>query len=211
MYSISSAKLQRIRQKSWDITKSYGFTINTELPLIENSYTFKSLDDIINRVLILHVCCAHAYGFNNDLAVKWIESEGLQKHITKNESDYIFKKENNREYFKLSAESIWAFFWIINKISDLKFDSYCSDNLVQMLPDLKSSESSINFRKTINIKSEEQIIEMLDLVYCLHWSQIQFYLDNNTWKYPPKIIKERRKAFEWTVSEINWDDISLDT
>ncbi len=82
-----------------------------------------------------------------------------------------------------------------------------------MLPNLKQSQSSTDFRKKANPRPLEQIVMACDLAYFLHWAIRQAELSG---KQPPAnlkpyVIVERRRALEWLLSKEAWDEVPLDT
>jgi hypothetical protein len=187
------------RDKSWRVARNLGYPINSSLPPLESDLHLRPLRDILDCTLILHVVCAHAYGLKQSKGKEWIKSEKLEHALSPVEYAFIFDGNVQTSQFKPQVEAIWAFLWIMNRIKDLKFDEHCSNDMVKMMPDLKRMESSAGFRNTVSFKSEADVVNMLDLVYCLHWGQQQYNLETGTWKYSPTIIEERRRALEWAL------------
>jgi hypothetical protein len=82
-----------------------------------------------------------------------------------------------------------------------------------MLPNLKVSQSSGDFRKKAHPRPLEQVVAACDLAYYLHWAIRQAELSG---KQPPGNLKsyvvvERRRALEWLLSKEDWDEVPLDT
>ncbi|SCX80490.1 DUF4272 domain-containing protein [Desulfoluna spongiiphila] len=202
---------KNVRKHSWDVAKSLGYPVNLSLPLLESELRLRPLSDIVNRILVLNVVCAHSYGFQKDMASQWVTSENIENNLSPLERSFLYDGNGDKNKFGVQVEAMWAFLWCLNIISDLKFNERCSDNTVKMVPDLKNMQPSTDFKSTVSLRNKDEIVNMLDLVYCLNWGQKQHHLDTGKWNYPPDIIEERRRALEWSLRDVEWDEITLDT
>ncbi len=199
------------RTSSWNHVKKYGYPTNKSLPHLEEDLTLRSENEIVDRTLTLNVVAAIAFGFDRDKAIEWLESEQLLKCLSPSEHSFIINDKGDKEMFKTIPEALFAFIWILGKIPTIKFDQFCDEDIVLKFPNLKSMEQSNIFRHSTNIRPESELLEMLDLTYCLHWGQKEFFLAKGKYRQAPYIIEQRRKSFEWAFSANDWDEITLDT
>jgi hypothetical protein len=110
-------------------------------------------------------------------------------------------------------EALWALTWAVAFHNRLDHASFCDNRLANMFPNIRSNEAANNFIHSASLRSEAEILEALDLTYCLHWALV----DEELWQKPKDhdvsgyVIVERRRALEWLVANDQWDEISLDT
>lgn len=202
-----------IRQKSLQIAADLGFPVNESLPLLEDHVHEKSAEEIIRRLLSLHVVAACAYGFDRIKASTWIHQEGIAESLTLMERIFIEKGTGDANQFKVQVEAMWALAWALGMVTQLDFSKGCDSQFVILLPNLKLLENSAALRAKTKPRSYQQILEKCDLSYCLHWAirQAEFSNQKLPGKVQPYVIVERRRALEWLVGSEGWGDFSLDT
>lgn len=143
----------------------------------------------------------------------WLNQEALTDSLSEQEKRFVFEGAGEFDRFKVQVEGMWALAWAMGIVNELNFDKDCNNRFVTMLPNLKQSQSSADFRKKANPRPLEQVVTGCDLAYCLHWAIRQSELAG---KRPPGNLKlyvvvERRRALEWFLSKEVWDEVSLDT
>lgn len=133
--------------------------------------------------------------------------------LTTDESSFLKTGVGDRMKFLNQIEGIWALTWSIGIVPVLDYGVCCSDDLVDLLPDLKRNGSSASFRGAAQVRPLQDLVAACDLAYCLHWAIRDSQLRNT--KVPGKVavhvIEERRQALEWLLTDEPWDEISLDT
>lgn len=202
-----------MRQKSLQLAVEYGYPINESLPLLDIPDHIKSTDEIIRRLLSLHVVAACAYGFDRNNAREWIKQENIYECLTDSEKNFIEKGGGDANQFKVQVEGMWALAWGLNLIPNLDFTKHCDNKFVMLLPNLKILENSYALRSRAKFRSSEEILKNCDLAYCLHWGirQSELYHGKCPGNVQPYVVIERRRALEWLINPDDWVDILLDT
>lgn len=198
---------KKIRKKSIKLAKKYGYETNKNLPILDDFSDVKSKDQIVDRLLILFTLVSCSYGFNKKEALSWLEKEKLVSSLSNTELEYLDNKNNSIK--QTEVEALWALAWSLNLVQDLDFTKLCSNDFISIFPNLLENESSSELRSRASIRKEDDLIAKLDLSFCLHWAirecpEEKYNLENY-------VIEERRKALEWIVSSVNWDEVILDT
>ena len=78
----------------------------------------------------------------------------------------------------------------------------------------KKSISYEDFKNKCNLRSVNEILDMLDLYYRYHWACVEKRIKPETsiGNLNPSVVVERRRGLEWIISKTqDWYDISLDT
>lgn len=204
---------KKIRCESIQVAKTLGVDVSETLPLLESKYKIRCCDEVMSRILVMNVVAAVAHGFDNKRAVAWLGQEALNGSLSNQEKLYIHHNVGQQERFKLQVEGMWALSWSMGITSNLDFSKDCDSRFVMILPNLKLNQSCVEFRQKAKPRPLEKIIAACDLSYCLHWALRHSAL---THMQPPVNLKpylvvERRRALEWLINPIPWDEISLDT
>ena len=58
----------------------------------------------------------------------------------------------------------------------------------------------------------EEIAAMLDFYYCLHWHLRDARYHGQIWDHQiaPGVVLERRRAREWLIQDVPWEEVDLD-
>jgi hypothetical protein len=201
---------REVRKKSFIKAKKLGFPINENLPFIEMG-RLRNVSDIVNRTLALLAVVYVSYGVGRDHVVRWLNDELISEYLSGSENEYLFKSVGEDGFFNRQVECLNVFAWTMFLVRDISFNSCCSNDLVNKFPDVTKFESVEKFTKISKLREYEVVYEACDLAYCLHWA----FSDNpgvirtgNVEKY---VVIERRRALDWLISDIEWDELSLDT
>lgn len=202
-----------IRNVSIEDANKLGVTIPTTLPLLDEIRLTRTADDVVDRMMVMHAVAASAYGFDRQRARRWIDNEGLEAHLTIAESDFLDTGSGDRQYFANQIESMWALGWSISLFPSLVLSAPCAETFVYELPNLKQDSRSQSLREKASIRSSSEIAMACDMAYCLHWAMRDAQLKHISFglRVEDYIIVERRRAFEWLMTNDNWDEVSLDT
>lgn len=205
--------LKRIRGESIEAAKRLGVDVPATLPLLDAGLEMRSTGETTSRILAMNAVVATAYGFDKAKAIAWLNQETLTDSVSEQEKRFVFEGAGQPDRFKVQVEGMWALAWAMGIANELNFAKDCDNRFVTMLPNLKQSQSSADFRKKANPRPLEQVVAACDLAYCLHWAIRQSEL---TGKRPPGNLKpyvvvERRRALEWLLSKEAWDEVPLDT
>jgi hypothetical protein len=204
--------MTRIRQSSWEIAAQLSYPRNDALPVLEESRTSRTKDEVVNRVFAMLCTAASAYGFNREKALAWLKREGGAELLTCNELDFLNGSEIEATPFVDQIEGMWALCWCLKIVPELDFAKSCADDFVKMLPDLKKEKSGAFFRARASLRNSEELLTKCDLAYCLHWALVSSELtgEPNT-AIRPYLIIARRRALEWMFSNEIWEEVSMDT
>jgi hypothetical protein len=155
--------------------------------------------------------CSYSPRFQETL--HWLHEEGLVEYLSENEKHYLDDGKLVKALFSSQAECEYVFAWILGYVKSLVWSDYCPDDLVHFFPDLKMNEHSERFRRGVNLREVDDVIAACDLAYNLHWAVTETKLNSDPvpGKVEEYVIVERRRAFEWVLSDCDWDDVPLDT
>lgn len=205
--------LKQIRGESIQTAKRFGVEILPTLPLLDADLEMRSADKVVSRILAMNAVAAIAYGFDKAKAIAWLEQEALKGSLSEQEQRFVFEGMCEADRFKLQVEGMWALAWAMGIVNDLNFAQDCDNRFATMLPNLKQSQSSADFRRKANPRELEQVIAACDLAYCLHWAIRQAEISGKQLPaiLKPYVVVERRRALEWLLGKEAWDEIPLDT
>ena len=111
-------------------------------------------------------------------------------------------------------EIFWVLVWALGIIDtdEIKIPKDPLDYMkaIDIVKDCKSYD---DFKAKVNMRSLEEILDMLDLYYRYHWATHEYGLKHKGhYKINHEVVVERRRGLEWLVSDAdNWFDIYLDT
>jgi len=213
--------MSRVRTASVRRAKALKYPINAALPhRAIGRMRMRSQQEIIHRTVALQMVFALRFGFDRDRGLAWLRCNGHREWFTGGETEFLdndigrIPKESIQR-IEAQVECQWALAWVLGFIRKLSFKSYCGDNLVHMFPNFKIDESMEAFlaRSKPKRRSIEEVIEMEDLAYCLHWGIVEsrIQLKRAPGKVDPYVIIERRRALSWVLGDGPWDDMPMDT
>lgn len=202
-----------IRGESIRAARQLGVEIPATLPLLDAGLRMRGTEETVSRILAMNAIAATAYGFDKAKAIAWLKQEALSDSLSEQERRFVFEGIGQPNHFQSQVEGIWALVWAMGIVREMSFAKDCDNRLAAMLPNLKLSQNSGEFREKANPRSLEQVVAACDLAYCLHWAIRQSELSG---KRPPGNLKayvvvERRRALEWLLSTQAWDEVRLDT
>ncbi|MEP4546185.1 MAG: DUF4272 domain-containing protein [Saccharospirillum sp.] len=205
--------LEFVRDKSKGVALKYGIHIPATLPFLESALKPRPINEIVDRALANSVVVAASYGFNKESAFEWLNSESLVYLLSPQELNFLSGNEENIRLFNEQVEALYSFSWSLNQFTHLDFSRECPDNLVKVYPDLIAMESDVRFRENTKLRPVQELIEMCDLAYCMHWGIKQADIDGVKLKTALDLFMapERRRALEWMLGNEEWDEVPLDT
>ncbi|WP_431273465.1 DUF4272 domain-containing protein [Variovorax ureilyticus] len=196
--------MEASRQKALALAASLGLPVGRHLPPVGGR--LRPPTALLERALCLNVVAAVSFGLPSQTGRRWVEREGLWFGLTSAERKLLAGPALAASTFRGSVHSLCAFAWLLGLEPLLSPISPIPGDLVKLLPDLKSNESSERFRSKVRCVTEADALAMLDVFYCVHWgvretgSSVRF-----------EGLEERRRALEWSLSTQRWDEVSLDT
>lgn len=203
---------KRSRAVSVRVLSEFGISLPDYFPQIDYS-RIRTKEEILRRLFSIHAVTACAYGLDKTIALDWLRNEKLLESLSSKEKDFLQSTNIDPNPVQFQVEAIWALAWSLKIVGDIDFKKPCSQHFVHLLPNLKVKENSEKFRGKISLRTENEIVDALDLYYCLHWWIRESELSHK--EIPafilPNLIVKRRRALEWLVGTEGWDDASLDT
>jgi len=204
---------RQLRENSRRKLISLHLEFNPTLPLLEHA-SLRSQKEIENRALALFGVVAFSYGLSSAKANEWILQEGVSGCLTPAEKSFTQQPSDKAaSLFQVQVEALWIFAWMLSRTPVLDFAVPCQNNLVALFPDPLKRETSSLWRSANRLRDEVEVAGALDLAYCIHWSFNQSRIEGRDEPDPSslQILRERRRALEWSLGEEEWDAISLDT
>lgn len=207
--------MQEIRDLNLAEVRRLGYPENTNLPVLDETGETRTVSEITDRLLCLYARVACSYGFSKEKALKWLDRENLLDSLV--DSERLFFKSEMDTRQKASAqweiEALWALAWCVKCHESLDFGDSCADDFIKLLPDIAKNDSTKSFRSGRTLCAKEDIIAKADLSYCLHWAVRDAEIKGQSipGKVPSNVVIERRRALEWVVGDVAWDDVELDT
>jgi Domain of unknown function (DUF4272) len=202
-----------LRINSVKAAVAHGYPTNPRLPLLESSGRLKAERIIVDRLVALCAVTASAFTFDRAKARTWLHKERVWHSLTNHERLFLENGTGDTEDFEVLVEAMWALAWALGKVDDLDFGKACSDNFVDILPDLRIDERSDALRSGIKLRPVREVEEACDLAYCLHWgiSELLFRGKKLPGRVHNYVIIQRRHALEWLISDEPWDEVHMDT
>ena len=218
---------QEIRKnKSIEIIKNLGITVNEGLPCVEDSseVKLKNLDEICKRAIacLFSIQVACDINQNNDYkeSVNFFKKI-MQKFEVENSLNSKDKRIFDGSYSAQDSidmdwayESYWVLVWALGFVDDIKDGGELCDCL-QSIQLVINCENYEDFKSKCKLRDVEEILDMLDLYFRYHWALVDNKFINSETKIGDlnySLVVERRRAFEWLVSDKeDWYEISLDT
>lgn len=201
--------------REWSLceAKRLGFATNQRLPLLDTNMQMRSLEAIVDRSLTLNVVVSTSFGFSTASAQAWLALEDLHWSTSAIERAVLDGRSDQLHELQDQVEALNAFAWALGFVAEMPFDRESPDNLVKVFPDLKTSAPSSAYRETARLRPVSEVYAALDLAYCLHWAVVDARLNGRTCPRSDDayIVVERRRALEWMMSDVEWDDVALDT
>lgn len=191
---------------------SKGISIPAHLPELDGQLD-RTEEEIVTRLLCLNAVAAVSHGLNPEIAVDWVDQEDLSSFLTPDETQFLYDAIGETETFKGQVEGMFTLAWALSLYADINLWAECDDKFAWKLPNLKVKESSAGIRKSIQLRTDEEVLSIADLAYCLDWAVTDARLRGETLLPSPIPIdlKERRRALEWLIGEEAWSEVSLDT
>jgi len=202
-----------LRNASLSEARRLGYATNPSLPLLDRTLGLRPKDQITLRALALHCVVAASHGFPKGRSLEWLHREHLTDSLAPKERAFLIGGIADAIQFQVQGECLWVFAWVLGRVERLDFAQPAPGYLVTLYPDLKKSESSVQWREDLSLRSQAEVIAACDLAYCLHWAINQSRIDarKRAGSLKPYVIVERRRALEWLLGPAEWDDVELDT
>ncbi len=208
---------RRSRTRAW--LADAGLAVSPTLPLLEDSLALsRDAVEIADRAAVLSVVALAAYHphAREDL-VGWLRRESLWDAMSPSEERFFASAKPSRSEvasMAWSSEAVFALCWVLGVagVDGGALDA-CPDDLRWKLPDISKGENMAAFRRNVVSRRPDDVLDALDRLYCLHWRQTEDAIQGQVQSYPLSLLEviQRRRAFEWLFTDLDWDEVSLDT
>ncbi len=198
-----------------DITTSDKLMTHWEDSEIE----LKDKMDICKRALacfyVIQVSCDirnNNYEESLEYFVPLLEKFGLKDVLNEKEQSILDGSYDQQDVFDLdwAYEAYWALCWSLGLVDDIADASDICD--CDEAISFAQVESVEEFADKCELRSKEEILDMLDLYLRYNWAfyQARTNEDASCGDLNPSIIIERRRGLEWIVSdEEDWYDLEM--
>ncbi|MGI9652915.1 DUF4272 domain-containing protein [Chryseobacterium sp. RLHN22] len=206
----------KVREANNQILESKNYRFNSWLPILEDP-NIRNLQEIKGRMYVMNAMINISFEAPLSYIRKWIEKHNLTSHLSNWENEILIKDNDELTDYELNSlrwylESLWALMWAVKMIPDLDETQWCGENMAMMLPNLEQEESNEKIEKISELKTDDEIYNMLDLYYRFHWYCVDERIKGVEAKINEGLIYERRKALEWLMNkDSDWDNIEMGT
>ena len=207
-------EVSKVRATSLSTANKLGYIVNESLPLLNVGSLVRTVDQTIDRILGMYCVAATAYGFDRKVAKQWLGANALNESLTSSERQFLETGKGATQDFKLQIEGIWALCWSCRiSANEFSFATKCPQDFVTRLPDIKKGQNAQQLRARALLVSVEDIVQMADTAYCIHWAIRDNAIRGNKQigNLPEYVVRERRIALDWLLEDEEWDSISVDT
>ena len=207
--------------------KAQGIAVNEHLPMVENSdmVKLKSFEEITAKaaatLLVIQLACDIGngeYEASMEIIPKVLnERFGVGEYLNAKERRLLDGTYEMQDAVDVAweYETYWSLVWALGLIDDEELtdvSGICDcDKAIHLLIDCKGLNE---FRARCKLRDIEDVLDMLDYFYCLHWAVVEKRLKPSTpiGGTNAEAVPDRRRGLEWLVSaENDWIEISLDT
>ena len=213
---MTEEELRKIRSEG--LISNQEIPVNIYLPCVENSTTttIRSVKDIAYRTLCLLVVALKAEGLEKNIVDNIIIDYQLNEYFTPDENEFI---QNINPTQKDIIQNTWRYesalvlLWSLGYIDKLSLpnDTCDASDVINIM-----KETNINeFITEAKIRSTDEILDEVDLIYRYHWAVVEARLKGYDLKdkLNSSVVYERHYALNWLIhyGDQEWDDITTDT
>lgn len=208
--------MKMVRDNSSQILTERNIPLHPHLPVLDVD-DLRSPEDVCKRIIALYSLAGLANGAAGDLLKSWLVDEGGWNYLTPEEQAKLENIDLSQEELnELSwmQESLYTLCWCGSIIEEMSWPSSEAD-LSYTFGHIPPETPFSDFFEAFQLRSFVDIIQHLDLYYCLHSAVRHPELLGNhqsTAQLKIEVILERRQALEWICStKVGWNDVTLDT
>lgn len=141
----------------------------------------------------------------------WLKEVGLWKGICAWEKGLLRRaprrlSEKERKNISWLRESMYTLCWSLSQVDKLP-PPYHESNSDDLLPFVPPQVSVQTFLDSAKYRPSADIYFAIDLHYCIH-SAIRA---GDAVEMDESVVRERRQALEWLISQEPWWEVTLDT
>ena len=205
-----------IRQNSENSMLKNGIPCHPNLPLLDFKRT-RSSTQVADKIISLYCLAGVANGADGGSLLEWLTDSGSLSSVDVRDREILkISRPSKKLLNELSwkQESLYTLCWIAGIVNDMTWpDREC--DLSEVFSEIPPEIQIEDFKRSLSLRADEVVVEVLDLYYCLNASLMHPELWSNrdgAKGLKIEVVLERRQALEWACSEgISWEEISLNT
>lgn len=212
----TTEQLER-KSRSEEILHEAGVKVNENLPCIVSSEDtlFRDPEEIIERAYALLIVAVKGEGLEKEHVDREIKKKNITSFSPREQEilDAESLSDADRAYATWRYESLNVMLWALGKVETLDYPNDICDvaTIVKIIHGVSREE----FEKYINLRSEGEILDQLDLLYRMHWACVDARVkgESVSGDLDPGIVYERRYSLHWLCRQDDdeWDEIVLHT
>lgn len=162
----------------------------------------RSADDIVDRALVLDAVISCAYGLRTDVALEWLQAEGLVEQVTEAEHEFLVDVAEGLRVQELArrleVESLFALLWAVSVVDDLDYDRGAGD-VTLYVPDVGAAEPGDALRAEADRRAADELYAAYDLATVLASAigDEDLRVGFSPGDVEPYVVWERRRALAW--------------
>jgi Domain of unknown function (DUF4272) len=146
--------------------------------------------------------------------VDWASKNNVLGEL--HERELLFLKQGNpmheeNIFFRAQEEALWILCWAIGLVGEIHLNKPCDQSLARTSPGPFRNRSLAE--SDIALRSVAEIVQLDDTLYVMDNLLIGQHLRGEPTErsLPHYVVRYRRYATQWLVSDENYYDVSLDT
>lgn len=199
--------------------KDRGVPVNENLSFVgdQSTISFQTKEDIADRVMVLYKIVMSTKEENYEHVVKLLKRQNLWEKTTPKEKEFLTGKRSHKDIVKFSwrGECVAILLWVLHRaeVTDLPTEKFRFETLSQEV--LNGLSDPDVFRKDLQMRSRDEILDKLELIYNIHWAFVdEFHFEGDI---VPKdlnydVTMEWHYALNWVSKYADeWDQVTTDT
>jgi hypothetical protein len=210
------------KNRSIEILENLNIPTLAHLPVLEDTTIarLRSKEVILGRIIALTIISARISGLSLADVQIYIKMHSTHIAFSPLEQDFVYSNianEADASEFSCSYLSIWPLLWALQLVPTsltsappapkTKFDY---SKVFSLITSTSSAELLVNS----NLRNLPEILDAADLAYRYHWAAVNEQLTLNA-NEPPTlpyaVTSAHLKAFNWLISDVDWDSVTTDT
>ncbi|MFT9846418.1 DUF4272 domain-containing protein [Aneurinibacillus sp. REN35] len=210
------SKPSKRKKRSEKVLAQHGVRINPHLPVIEDDFPMRSVEEVAKRALCVCLTAVKGEGLEQETVLDLVEKYNLADSFTPGEKAFIYEEnpsKHDRIQFTWKYECYWVLLWSLGYVDTLAYpDTICDVPFaVQQMAD-RTTES---FIQQAVLRTKEELLDEGDLIFRLHWAVRQAHLDGTaaSGNLDGGVVMERHYALNWLIRFMDqeWDDVETHT
>jgi hypothetical protein len=207
----------RRKEKFTKMVAALGVPTTNSLPVVEDAgaIQLRTVDEISKRAIAVAIAAVKGEGMPHDEVTALIRRWGVEGSFSAQELAFVknpHPTQSDRAKFTWRYEGVDVLLWALgynvklpspNVICDVKADTK-----------LIVANGTVLLAKHAKRRSVDEVLDMADYYYRLHWGAIELRLKNKrNSSVSEEIVMERHYALNWLIRYMgkDWDEVPTDT